>query len=471
MTVPKPSGKLKTRPSKPALRLRARAPARAASRKTKVGKPAGRAGSAGAVHVLSRFDLVLRNGRVVDPANGLDGIRDLAIKDGKIAAIATKIPADRAKKARDVSGLLVLPGLVDTHGHIFEYISGDFGLNADDVGVHSGVTTVCDQGGPSALTINGFRKFIVEPSATNVKCFISAYLAGGLHGHRYVQLYGPSGVNVDATVNAAQKNRDIVRGIKVHAEVGGYTRWRLEVIKLAKDISRRLDLPIYIHLGRMWPNVDEKEVDPGLVIEELVPLLDKGDIIAHPFTHRPAGFVSASGEIHPLVFKALERGVRLDVGHGSHFSFQAAEIVLKAGILPFTLGSDLHGNNVGKVRVGKGPAYGASASPFAYSPTFSLHTGMSEMLALGVPEAHVLKMVTSNAAELLGMAGEVGSLGVGRTADVSVVEVRKGKFTLTDRSNVSVKTDKLFRPVLALRRGVEMELGSPLLPERERVAA
>lgn len=461
-------GKVQSR--KTELRARPSGKRRAKSHTAKAAKRNGRAGAVALVQAVSRFDLVLKNGRVVDPARGIDARMDLAIKDGKIAALEAGIGAEYARDLRDVSKFLVLPGLIDTHGHIYEYVSGDFGLNADEVGVHSGVTTVCDQGGASALTINGFRKFVVEASRTRVKCFISAYLAGGLHGHRYVQLYGPSGVNVDATVKAAEANRDIVRGIKVHAEVGGFTRWRLDVIKLAKDISRRLDLPVYIHLGRMWPNIDEKEVDPSLVVDELVPLLDKGDIIAHPFTHRPAGFVSATGEVHPLIFKALDRGVQLDVGHGSHFSFTAAQAVVKAGIIPFTLGSDLHGSNTGKVRTNKEPGYGADGG-FAYNPSFSLYTAMSEMLALGIPESHVFKMVTSNAAEMLRMSDEIGTLDRGRVADVSVVEIRKGSFELTDKSNVTVKTDRLFRPVFSLRSGAVANVTSALLPEFERIAA
>ena len=423
------------------------------------------------VDVSSQFDVLLKNGRVVDPANGVDGVMDVAIKDGKIAAVAAGIPSERAKTVRDVAGLAVLPGLIDTHTHIFEFVSGDFGLNPDEVGVRSGVTTVCDQGGTSPLTINGFRKFIAEAAATDVKCFISAYLAGGLHGHRHVGLYGPSGVNVDAIVMEAKRNRDMVRGIKVHVEVGGYSRWGVDVLKLAKEASRKLDLPTYIHLGRMWPNAENVEVDPKSVIEAMVPLLDAGDIIAHPYTHRPAGFVSPEGEVHPLIFKALERGVRLDVGHGSHFSFDAAKAVMAAGIVPYTLGSDLHGSNTGKVRRSDDPALSGEESPFDYSPSFSLYTAMSEMLAIGIPEAHVFKMVTTHAAAMLQMTGTVGTLDVGRRADVTVLKLAKGDFTLEDKSGVSMPTDTLFMPVFAFRAGTLHEVDSPLLPERERLAA
>lgn len=434
-----------------------------------------------AVKAAPSFDLLLKGGRVIDPANGLDAIRDIGIKNGRIAAIEPAIPRRKAAALRDASGLLVLPGLIDTHAHIFEHVAGDFGLNPDDVGTHSGVTTVVDQGGPSALTINGFRKFIAERADTKVMCFISAYLAGGLHGHRFVNLYGPSGIDVNAVVTEGRRNRDMVRGIKVHAEPGGYSRWGMESLKLAKEASRKLGIPVYIHLGTLWPEArGAAKVDPALIIAELEPLLDEGDILAHPFTRHPSGFVSAEGEVHPVVFKALERGVRLDVGHGSHFSFRTAKAVVEAGITPFTLGADLHGYNVGKAfsnggtwqSDGDGPApsegEARAAAAITYKPTFSLYTAMSEMLALGIPEIEVIKMVTVNAAEMLGMTDELGTLGIGRTADISVIELARGRFTLKDASGVEVKARHRFRPVFALRRGRVVEPDSPLIPPSER---
>ena len=427
--------------------------------------------------VIHSFDMLLKNGRVIDPANGLDAVRDVGVRAGKIVAIGSEIPPSRASSVRDVSGFLVLPGLIDTHAHVFEHVSGDFGLNPDDVGVRSGVTTVVDQGGPSALTINGFRKFIVEGASANVMCFISAYLAGGLHGHRYVNLYGPNGMDVNVVVAEGRKNRDIVRGIKVHAEPGGYSRWGVESLKLAKQAARELSgIPVYIHLGTLWPEVQGAKIKPSVIIDEMEPLLDEGDIFAHPFTRHPSGFVSPEGEVHPMIFKALERGIRIDVGHGSHFSFETAKAVVKAGITPFTLGADMHGYNVGKTFDNHGTWQSTDpeienetgASEVSYNPTFSLYTAMSEMLALGIPEIEVIKMVTSNAAEMLGLSNELGSLGIGRTADISVIALSRGNYMLKDGGGTVVKAKKRFRPVFAVRKGRVVELDSPLLPEAER---
>jgi dihydroorotase len=212
-------------------------------RQGRAGRPAGPA---------PRYDLVLRGGRVIDPARDVDGIFDVAVRGATIAAVAPAVAAGPGTRSIDVRGRLVVPGLIDTHSHVYQYVTGAFGMNPDLVGVRSGVTTVIDQGGASPLTIDGFRKFIAEPAATRVYAFISNYLAGGLVGHRYVKLYGPDGINVAETVRAIERNRDLVKGIKCHAEVGGYSRWGIETLRLAKQASREAKVPVYIHLGRLW---------------------------------------------------------------------------------------------------------------------------------------------------------------------------------------------------------------------------
>jgi dihydroorotase len=427
------------------------------------------------------YDAVIAGGRVVDPANGIDGIRDIGIKKGCIAAVAPHL--DRGAKTRviDAKGLLVTPGLIDTHAHVYEHVSGDFGLNPDLVGVRSGVTTVVDQGGPSALTFDGFRKFIVEPAKTRVLAFISAYLAGGLLGHRYVDLYGPSGINVKAIVKAAADNPDLVRGIKAHAEPGGYSRWGMAALKLAKEASRELKLPVYIHLGTLWPELAGAKIDAARIIDEVVPLLDAGDILAHPFTRFPSGFVADDGRIHPLIREAVAKGVRIDVGRGAHFSFTNARRVLDAGILPFTLGADLHGYNVriadgGRAYRGMFSGEGVDsiiaedrASPF--SRPYSLQHAMSELLALGLPLAEVVRMATQNAATMLGLQGEMGALSVGMPADLSVMRLIEGDWELVDSERVTHKARLLLHPEFAIRRGKVHMANSPLLPAFEALAA
>jgi dihydroorotase len=417
----------------------------------------------------AQFDHLLRGGRVIDPASGFDGVADLAIAGDRIAALAPSIPPEAARTVTDVAGKLVVPGLIDTHGHVYRYVTGRFGLEADMVGVRSGVTTVVDQGGPSCMTIPGFRHFIAEPAETRVLCFISAYLVGGLEGHLYPELYGPGQVDVKATVKAARANADLVRGVKAHAETGGVSRWGLEVIKLGKEIAREAGLPLYIHLGQLWPVKKGAEVDADDVVRALVPLMEEGDVLAHPFTRHPGGFISAeTGEVHPVVWAALERGVTVDVGHGSHFSFEMARRVLAAGIRPYTLGADMHGYNVS---VPSDDEASRSANPFFGVAPFNLTHAMTELLALGMTLPEVIATATSNAARMLRLEDEIGSLAPGRVADVSVLELMQGRFRLADNSRESVIVSEMLRPVFALRAGRTIAAESPLIPPAELLAA
>ncbi len=416
-----------------------------------------------------QFDLLLRGGRVIDPARGRDGIADVAVTDGRITAIEPSLPPAAAQVV-DATGKIVIAGMIDTHAHIYQHVTGKFGLNADMVGVQSGVTTVVDQGGPSCMTIPGFRHFVVEPSQTRVLCFISAYLVGGLEGHLYPALYGPDQVDVKATIRAGRANSDIVRGVKAHAEIGGASRWGLDVIKLGKRISSELGVPLYIHLGQIWPVKDGATIDPDEVVRELMPLMEPGDVLAHPFTRHPGGFVStATGQVHPVVWAALDRGVTVDVGHGSHFSFEMARRTLAAGIRPHTLGADMHGYNV---RVpGEGDTAAKSDNPFAGVAPFNLTHAMTELMTLGIPLPEIVATVTSNAAKMLKMEDSLGSLQPGREADISVLDLLHGRFTLSDNSGETVIAPELLTPAFAIRAGKLMPSDSALIPPPALLAA
>ena len=416
-------------------------------------------------------DTVLKGGVVIDPATGRNGRFDVGILAGRISAIEPTFETGGGTKVIDVAGKLVIAGMIDTHAHVYEHVTGKFGLNADMVGVRSATTTVIDQGGPSCMTIRGFRHFVAEPASSRVLAFISNYLVGGLEGHYYPELYGPGGVNVDHTVRAIHENRDIVKGVKSHAEIGGASRWGLEVVKLGQRIAREADVPLYIHLGQLWPTADNAAIDADAYMREFVPLMGEGDVLAHPFTRHPGGFVSEeTGEVHPVIWEAIERGVVVDVGHGSHFSFDMARRTLDAGIRPFTLGADMHGYNVRMPQPGMSEEE-RTASPFAGIAPFNLTIAMTDLLALGLPLEEVVATVTANAAKLIRMEDELGSLAVGREADVTVLDVLKGRFQLSDNSGVDVVTDTLIRPAFCLRGGTRIDADSLLVPPAIEAAA
>jgi dihydroorotase len=413
------------------------------------------------------YDLLLRGGRVIDPAQNLDATCDVAVKDGRIAAVLPSIAPSSAKESVDLSGKLVLPGLIDTHAHVFQYVTGRFGLEADMCGVQSGVTTLVDQGGPSCMTLPAFREFVVKPKKSRVVTFLSAYLVGGMEGHYYPSLYEPDCIDVDATVKAALENADIVKGFKAHAELGGFARWGIEVMKLSAEIGRQANLPVYIHFGQLWglPESGDNGVDPDTILEQVIPLLKPGDILAHPFTRHPGGFVDRNGKVHPVVKEALARGLKTDVGHGSHFSYRMARIALDAGIIPDTLGADMHGYNTSVPKpAGTPDAHPDKEHMFFGQTRFSLVSAMSSMLALGLPLEKIVPMVTVNPAKMLGLEKEIGLLKPGVAADVSVLHDERGRWTLRDNEGTTVRAERMLRPDFCLRAGQRHDADASILP-------
>ena len=401
--------------------------------------------------VSTTFDLLLRGGRVIDPASGIDGLKDVAIRNGKIAAVQSDILPTSAREVIDVTDKIVLPGLIDTHAHVYQYVTGRFGVNADMVGVQSGVTTLVDQGGPSCMTLPGFRHFIAEKAKSRTYAFLSAYLVGGLEGHYYPNLYSPDGVDIDATVKAAKANRDIVRGIKAHAEIG-----------------RRAELPVYVHFGQLWglPESGTNGEDVDTILARVIPLLRAGDVLAHPFTRHPGGFVNREGEVHPVIQAALDKGLKVDVGHGSHFSYRLARKALAAGIVPTTLGADIHGYNTHVPAPAGTPDQHADDEnhPFASQAKFSLVQAMSSMMALGLTLEQVVPMVTSHPAEMLGLSDVIGALRPGMDADVTVLTQMRGRYILRDNEKTEVVADSLLQPAFCLRAGERHDAIAPILP-------
>ena len=416
-----------------------------------------------------QFDMLLRGGRVICPASGIDGVMDVAVKDGKIAAVRHDMLPSSAREVVDVAGKLVLPGLIDSHGHIFQYVTGRFGMNPDMVGVESGVTTLVDQGGPSCMTLPAFRHFIAEKAASRCLAFLSTYLVGGLEGHFYPNLYSPDQVDIDATVRSAVANPDLVRGIKAHAEIGGFARWGIRVIEMASEIGRQTKLPVYVHFGQLWglPDSGTNGEDVDTILDRVIPLLKEGDVLAHPFTRHPGGFTNPEGQVHPVIRAALDRGLKIDVGHGSHFSYRLAKRAIAGGIVPTTLGADIHGYNTHVPAPAGTPKEHCDDEnhPFAGQAKFSLVQAMSSLMALGLSLEQVVPMVTINPARMVGREDEIGALRPGMGADVTVINELQGRFILRDNEHTEVIAESLLQPEFCLRDGMRHDAVAVILPE------
>jgi dihydroorotase len=417
-----------------------------------------------------KYDLLLSGGFVIDPRNNINQICDIAVKDGKIALVAPNIDRSLAAEHIDVRGKLITPGLIDTHAHVFEYVTGRFGLEADMCGVDSGVTTLIDQGGPSCMTLPAFREYVVNPKKSRIFTYLSSYLVGGMEGHYYPSLYKPDCVDVAATVKSALANPDIVKGFKAHAELGGFARWGIEVIRQAADIGAQAKLPIYIHFGQLWPLPADGDngIDADTILAQVVPLLKKGDILAHPFTRHPGGFVDRKGKVHAIVQEAISKGLKIDVGHGSHFSYKMAQIALQAGIVPDTLGADMHGYNTTIPKpsmAGTPDEHSDKDHMFFGQVKFSLVSAMTAMLALGIPIEHVVAMSSWNPQRYFGLPDDIGHLGVGALADISVLNDDRGRFELIDNEGTKIISDRMLTPAFCFRDGMRHEVRSPILPQ------
>ena len=244
---------------------------------------------------------------------------------------------------------------------------------------------------------------------------------------------------------------------------------------MAVTAARELKIPIYVHLGTLWSEAEGTAVATEEILREMEPLLEPGDILAHPFTRFPSGVLTSQGMVHPIIRDLIDRGVRFDVGRGSHISFNTARRVLDSGIVPFTVGADLHGYNIR----GCGKSWykdivipeDDEEDEFTFVSPYSLQHAMTEMLALGISFGEVVKMASANCASALKIEDEFGSIQVGRPANLSMVDIVSGHWTLQDLTGVTLTADRLIQPRMAIRDGNVIKANSPLLPDVRKIAA
>jgi dihydroorotase len=347
-----------------------------------------------------RFDLLIKGGQVVDPTIGPGRILDVAINRDRIAAVGRQIPVDSAFEVIDATGQLVTPGLVDLHTHVYRGV-GYYGVDADTIGATSGVTTWIDAGSAGALTLSGFREFVVDTAAVRIFSLLNiSYL--GLIGPDYELVYLDF-CDPDICEHVTNRNRDLVVGVKVRIDAAAVGSNGIEPMKRARDAADRLELPLMTHIADGPPPV-----------ERVLELKKSGDILTHCSTGANMRIVDEDGRIRPAALAARERGVFMDIGHGSGaFSFSVAEILLEAGFKPDAISSDMHQLSI------RGPMY-------------DLPTCLSKFRALGMDWDELIAAATSRPAAILGLERDVGSLQVGHYADVALFEVDNGDFRFYD---------------------------------------
>jgi len=369
------------------------------------------------------FDLILKGGTVIDPSRGLHQKLDVAISGGKIAAVREEIPECEAAKTLDVSGKLVVPGLVDLHVHM--YLGGTaLGADPDETCLRHGVTTVLDCGSFGSDNFEGFRRWIAERCNTRVYSLIHLSCLGLVGIGKAGELANPAYADPEGAMEILRRYPDLVLGLKMRATesvVGGSC---LPALRMARRVADEVGVPLMVHIGR------SREPLP-----DILSYLKTGDIITHCATPRLNGLLDGNGRILPQVWEARQRGVVFDSAHGRpHFSFVTAGRLLDQGFLPDAISTDL--TNVS-----------------AKESVLDLPTTMTKWLALGMPLDEVIALVTYRPAQILGKADLFGSLRDGLEADVAVLEWKEGEFGLKDGAGEVRTVHERLAPHVTVRAG------------------
>lgn len=370
-------------------------------------------------------DLLLKGGRVIDPATGLDGVRDVAVTAGRIVQIAPAIAPGEAARVVEVKDKLVAPGLIDLHAHVFDGFNRS-GVHPDLAGVYSGVTTLVDAGSAGSATFGGFPRHILPSCHTEVIPFLHICSTGLA---TLPDIVAESSVDLDDTLATVAQHKSLIRGIKARMVSPALEIMGMEMPKLAKRAARESGVKLMVHIGDT-----ERRYDPG-VIHTLLPMLDAGDIVTHYFTANPGGVLDANGKLVPEARDAAQRGVWLDTAHGrKNFSFDVGRRCIDQGLVPHCISTDL-------------------TVPGRLETVHSMVEIMTRFLGLGFPLAQVIAMSTINPAKALGEEQRLGSLAVGHQADVSVLELRDGDWVVKDVLGAALRVQQAFVPFLTVKRG------------------
>ena len=386
------------------------------------------------------YDIVIKGGRVIDPAQNLDGTMDVAINGDKIAAVNRDISPQEGKRRIDAKGKIVTPGLVEMHAHVFDGVM-KIALEPDVAGVKQGVTTVVDGGSSGEATFSAFPKYILPAAKTSVFCFLHLCSLGLIPEP---ELRGWEEVNLDGMAATIEANRSIIKGVKLRLVGNLVASAGIEVVKTAKKIARQCKLPIMIHIG------DTEKKVPASLTPECLNVMEAGDILSHVYTGNQGNVLRPDGTIMPELKAAIKRGVIMDTANGrSNFSFASARKCLAEGILPDTISTDLTHRGL-------------------RDRTFNLPVNMSKFMALGLGLKQVVAMTTINPARAIHEESRIGSLKPGMAADVSILELRSGAWTLIDTPGETMKTDKLLMPVTAVKAGKVIKAAPVALPPSAR---
>ena len=368
------------------------------------------------------YDLLVKGGTVIDPSQGLNAVRDVALSDGKIAAVEENITETLAREVVDATDLIVTPGLIDLHVHAF-WGATAYGMEPDIGNISKGVTTALDTGSAGASNFLAFRRYVLERSDTRLFALLNIS-AMGMIWPRIGELTDIRWADVQETVRVAQENRDFVLGVKARLSRGYAGENDVEALKRTIEAAEAIDGFVMIHVK-----------DTKTPLEEITAMLRPGDVVTHAFHGKSEGVLDNAGRIIDRFREDQQRGVIFDIGHGSgSFSFRVAEKALAQEFFPDNISSDLYNSNV-------------------EGPVFDQITTLSKFLWLGIPLYEVIRRSTETTARIMGLEDSLGTLKVGAEGDVTILRLDEGSFTLTDSERVSVEARQKLNHVRTIKSG------------------
>ena len=371
------------------------------------------------------WDLLIRGGTLVDPAQAISAKRDVAFSGGTVAAVAETLSGDAAEVI-DAAGAFVTPGLIDIHTHVYHGLY--IGRHADQTSLANGVTTVVDAGSAGWMTLPGLRDYVIPSYRTRVYAFLHIGATGLAITRIMPELANIKFAQVEEAARAATENRGLVLGIKVriaHGATGpGDQANAREALRRGRQAADLAGVPLMVHVS-----------DTPISLDEILDLLRAGDIATHIFNGNAEQVLGPDGRVRGAVRAAKERGVVLDVGHASvHCDVKVARRAIAEGLLPTTLSTDLHTPPPGRI-------------------VYNLRGLMSKFLALGMSLDEVVASVTSRAAAAIGKSAELGSLAPGMAGDAVVLDLEDGRFTYADSAGSEVQASRRFRTGHVIREG------------------
>jgi len=376
-----------------------------------------------AMFAQSSYDLLLKGGHVIDGKNKISAIRDVAIQDGRIAEVAADIPAAKAAKVVDVSGLYVVPGLVDMHVHVYAGTGqrgaycGDNSVYPDGFTFRSGVTTVADAGSSGWRNFPDFKDRVIDRAKTRVLAFIN--IVGKGMGGAVEQDTGD--MDAQSAARQALDHKDVIIGIKTAHYAG--PEWT--PVEHAVEAGTLANIPVMVDFGVFRPERPFQE----LVLKKLRP----GDIYTHTYLDR-VPMLDDDGRILPYLFEARRRGVIFDVGHGGgSFLFRQAVPAMRQGFAPDSISTDLH---IGSMNAGMKDMLNV----------------MSKFLNMGMPLDEVIARSTWAPAREI-KREELGNLSVGAGADIAVLRVEEGSFGFVDTYGARMRGSRKLECELTIRNG------------------